>query len=355
VAGATFVSVTPMILIGTHYNLPTMYGAVIASGVVGLVLARPFAAIVRFFPPLVTGTVVTVIGLSLIGAAAGLIAGNDPAAKAYAQPGNLALAGGVVLVILLVTRFTTGFLHQVAVLLGLAVGMAAGALLGLVDLSGVAHSPLLGLTTPLRFGPPQLNLTATLSMCVVMLVTFTESTADMLAVGELVEKPIGSADLARGLATDGLSAIIGGIFNAFPDTAFAQNVGLVGLTGVRSRCVVAVAGGILVVLGLLPPLGQVVAAIPGPVVGGAALVMFAMVTAVGIRTLHRVRFEGTNNLIVVATSLGVGLLPVVAPQIYRNFPTEFQVVFGSSITSTVIVVFVLNLFFNHLPAGRRAS
>jgi uric acid transporter len=355
VAGATFVSVTPMILIGSHYNLPTMYGAVIASGVFGLILARPFAAIVRFFPPLVTGTVITVIGLSLIGAAAGLIAGNDPAAHDYAQPGHLALAAGVVLAILLITRFTRGFLNQIAVLLGLVLGTLAGALLGLVDLSGMTHAAPVALITPLRFGTPQFNVTAVLSMCVVMLVTFTESTADMLAVSEIVDKPIGSADLARGLATDGLSAIIGGLFNAFPDTAFAQNVGLVGLTGVRSRYVVAAAGGILVVLGLLPPLGQLVAAIPGPVVGGAALVMFAMVTTVGIRTLHRVSFEGTNNLIVVATSLGIGMLPVVAPQIYRRFPTEFQVVFGSSITSTVIVVFLLNLFFNHLLGGQKVE
>jgi uric acid transporter len=355
VAGATFVSVTPMIAIGQHYSLPVLYGAVIASGIVGLVLARPFAAIVRFFPPIVTGTVITVIGLSLIGAATGLIAGNDPAARDYAAPANLALALGVVIVILLVARFTTGFANQLAVLVGLILGTLVALALGRADFASVLHVPLVGIAPPFRFGVPEFNLTATISMCVVMLVTFTESTADMLAVGELVDRPVRSADLGRGLATDALSAVIGGVFNAFPDTAFAQNVGLVGMTRVRSRWVVAAAGGILLFCGLLPPMGQVVASIPAAIIGGAALVMFAMVTAIGIRTLHKASFEGPqrNNLIVVATSLGVGLLPVVAPRIYEHMPTTFQVVFGSSITSTVIVVFVLNLFFNHLPWRRR--
>jgi uric acid transporter len=352
VAGATFVAVTPMILIGSNYGLPAMYGAVIASGLFGLVVARFYAGVVRFFPPLVTGTVITVIGLSLIGAGVGLIAGQNAAAADYAQPSHLALAGAVIAAVLIFIRFLPGPFGQIAVLLGLIVGTLLAVPLGLVDFSGVAHAAPFGLTQPLRFGAPQFNVAAVLSMCVVMLVTFTESTADMLAVGELVEKEVRPPDLARGLATDALSAVIGGFFNSFPDTAFAQNVGLVGLTRVRSRWVVTVAGVILIVLGVLPPLGEVVASLPQPVVGGASLVMFAMVTAVGIRTLHRVRFEGTNNLIVVATSLAVGMVPVVAPTIYKNFPTEFQVLFGSSITSTVVVVFALNLFFNHLRFRR---
>ncbi|MGH3502984.1 MAG: solute carrier family 23 protein, partial [Nocardioidaceae bacterium] len=148
-------------------------------------------------------------------------------------------------------------------------------------------------------------------------------------------------------------ALLGGFMNSFPDTAFAQNVGLVSMTRVRSRWVVAVSGVVLVLLGLIPKLGEIIASIPGPVVGGAALVMFAMVSAVGMRTLQRVEFEGNSNLIVVAVSLGVGLLPVVAPSFYENFPNDFQVIFGSSITATVIVVFLLNLFFNHLHIGRR--
>ncbi|MDQ6772501.1 MAG: purine permease [Candidatus Dormibacteraeota bacterium] len=355
VAGATFTAVTPMILIGSQYGLRTMYGAVIVSGVFGLLVAKPFSSILRFFPPLVTGTVIAVIGLSLVGAGAGLIAGNDPTAKDYGAPVNIALAGLVILIILAISRFVRGFWNQVAVLGGLVLGTIVAAILGKVDFSSVGHVGWFGLTTPFRFGSPQFNLTAVISMCIVILVTYTESTADMLAVAEIVGKKLSPNDLARGLATDGFSAVLGGVFNSFPDTAYAENVGLVSLTGVRSRFVVVAAGVILVALGLFPKLGEIIASLPGPVVGGAALVMFAMVTAVGIRTLAKVNYEGNHNLLIVAVALGVGLLPTVAPSIYSKFPNFLQIIFGSSITSTVIVVFALNLFFNHMLGGTHAD
>ena len=190
-------------------------------------------------------------------------------------------------------------------------------------------------------------------MCIVMIVTYTESTADMLAVGDMVDKDLAPNDLARGLATDGLSAVLASFTNSFPDTAFAENVGLVGLTGVRSRWVVTTCGVFLLILGLIPKVGQIIADLPGPVIGGAATIMFAMVTAVGIQTLHKVNFEGNHNLLIVATSLAVGLIPAFDPTFYEAFPKNFQTIFGSSITSTVIVVFFLNLFFNHWTFGRR--
>jgi xanthine permease len=355
VAGATFTAVTPMILIGSQYGLRTMYGAVIISGIFGLIVAKPFSSIVRFFPPLVTGTVIAVIGLSLVGAGAGLIAGQDPTARGYGAPVDIGLAALVILIIVLISRFTKGFWNQVAVLSGLLIGTIVAAFLGKIDFSSVGHVGWFGLTTPLRFGTPQFNLTAVISMCIVILVTYTESTADMLAVAEIVGRKLSPNDLARGLATDGFSSVFGGFFNSFPDTAYAENVGLVSLTGVRSRFVVVTAGGILILLGLFPKLGEIIASLPGPVVGGAALVMFAMVSAVGIRTLAKVRYEGNHNLLIVAVSLGVGLLPTVAPTIYNKFPIYLQIIFGSSITSTVIVVFALNLFFNHLMGGTHAD
>lgn len=352
VAGATFVAVGPMIAIGQSFGLQSVYGAMIASGVFGLLFAWPFSKILRFFPPLVTGTVITVIGLSLVSAAVGLIAGDDPSAQNYALPRNLAIGAGVLAFVLVVQRLAKGFVSQVSVLLGLIGGTAFLVPFGSVSFSAVGEVGWFGLATPLRFGPPEFHAAAIMSMCIVMLVTFTESTANMLAVGEMVDRRPGDAGIARGLATDGLSAVLGGLFNSFPDTAFAQNVGLVGLTRVRSRWVVTVAGVILTALGLIPKLGAIVASIPEPVIGGVALIMFGMVSAVGIRTLAQVPFEGTNNLLVVATSLAVGLVPVVAPEIYRNMPSSFQLIFGSAITSTAILVFVLNLVFNELRLSR---
>ncbi|MFG2429531.1 nucleobase:cation symporter-2 family protein [Streptomyces sp. NPDC048590] len=353
VAGATFAAVTPMILIAGEYGLQAVYGSMIAAGVFGLLVAIPFARAVRFFPPLVSGSVITVIGLSLIGVAAGLIAGQDPTAKDYAAPSHLALAGGIVLLIVLVNRFAGGFLAQLGVLLGLLVGTAIAVPMGLTDFSSVGGADWFGLASPLHFGAPQFPVAAVISMCVVMLVIFTESTADMLAVGEMTGRPLTRKDLARGLAADGLSGILGGFMNGFLDTVFAQNVGLVGMTKVRSRYVAAVAGGILVVLALIPKLGEIVASLPGPVIGGAGLVMFATVTAVGINTLRKVRFEGTSNLLIVAVSIGVGMLPVVAPTFYHAFPTWVQIIGGSAITSATVAAFLLNLLFNHTPGREK--
>ncbi|MET8325699.1 nucleobase:cation symporter-2 family protein [Streptomyces sp. NPDC005181] len=354
VAGATFTAVTPMILIAGEYGMQAVYGSMIAAGVFGLIVAVPFARAVRFFPPLVSGSVITVIGLSLIGVAAGLIAGLDPTAKDYAAPSHLALAGGIILLIIAVSRFTRGFLAQIGVLLGLVGGTLVAVPMGLTDFSSVGHADWLGVSSPFHFGAPQFPTAAVISMCVVMLVTFTESTADMLAVGEMTGRPLSKRDLARGLAADGVSGILGGIMNGFLDTVFAQNVGLVGMTKVRSRYVAAVAGGILVLLGLVPRLGEIVVSLPGPVIGAAGLVMFATVTAVGISTLRKVEFEGTNNLLIVAVSIGIGMLPVVAPSIYHAFPAWVQIIGGSAITSATLVAFLLNLLFNHTP-GRGGS
>ena len=192
-------------------------------------------------------------------------------------------------------------------------------------------------------------------MCIVVLVTYTESTADMLAVAEMTDKALSPSDLARGLATDGLSALLAGFMNSFPDTAYAENVGLIGMTKVKSRWVVTVCGGFLVILGLIPKVGAIVSDLPDPVIGGAATVMFAMVTAIGIQTLNKVDFEGNHNLLIVAVALSFGLIPTIQPAFYQHFPANFQVIFGSSITSTVIVVFALNLFFNHLSFGPKRA
>jgi NCS2 family nucleobase:cation symporter-2 len=388
VAGATFTVLNPMIIIANQYGgregLPYVYGAMIVSGVVGLLIAKPFSMLLRYFPPLVTGTVIMMIGLSLIGANIGLIAGDktgnfvakipvlNPAGQPTLRDGqvvtainpdagrvsHIALAAAVVVLIVLISRFFRGFAGQTAVLSAIVLGTLIAWPMGLLDFSSVGQSGWFGLAAPFHFGPPKFAAAAIISMCIVVLVTYTESTADMLAVAEMTDRKLSPNDLARGLATDGLSALLAGFMNSFPDTAYAENVGLVGMTKVRSRWVVTVCGVFLVLLGLVPKVGALVASLPGPVIGGAATVMFAMVTAVGIQTLHKVSFGPDNhNLLIVAVSLSVGLLPTIQPAFYQHFPPDFQVIFGSSITSTVIVVFLLNLIFNHwLPnLPRRAG
>ncbi|MEV4596264.1 nucleobase:cation symporter-2 family protein [Amycolatopsis sp. NPDC049253] len=358
VAGATFTVVNPMILIASQYGLTAVYGSMIASGVFGLLLARPFAKMIRFFPPLVSGTLLLVIGISLLGPGAAMIAGHDTEAPDYATPSHLGIALGVVALIVLLTRVLRGFVAQIAPLVALAVGLIVAIPLGLTQFGGVGQASWFGLAAPLHFGAPTFPIAAVLSMCVVMLVTFTESTADIIAVGEIAGRPATGADVARGLATDGLSAILGGFMNSFPDTAFAQNVGLVQMTRVRSRWVVAVTGGLLVVMGLVPKVGAAIASIPEPVVGGVAVIMFAMVAAVGVQNLKKVEFSGNHNTFIVAVSLGVGLLPAFATDrfgtsiFFQHFPAWLQTICGSPITLASILAFLLNLLFNHLGARK---
>jgi len=267
-----------------------------------------------------------------------------------AEVSHVVLAGIVVLTIILISRLFRGFISQIAVLLSIVIGTIVAALIGQAHFGNLGAAAWFGGPHIFRFGAPKFAAAPIITMCIVMMVTFTESTADFLAVGELVEKEVTPNDLARGLATDALSAFIASFTNSFPDTAFAENVGLVGLTGIRSRWVVTTCGALLLIMGLIPKVGQIVADLPGPVIGGAATIMFSMVTAVGIQTLHKVSFRNNHNLLIVAISLAVGLLPAFDPSFYNKFPKNFQVIFGSSITATVIAVFVLNLVFNHWGA-----
>ncbi|MGP2438817.1 nucleobase:cation symporter-2 family protein [Streptomyces sp. JW3] len=348
--GCTFAAVSPMVMIGTTGGgLPAIYGAVIVAGLGIMLLAPVFGRLLRFFPPLVTGTVILIIGVSLMPVAGNWVAGGS-GAEDFGDPGNIGLAAFVLVVVLAVQRFGPAFLSRIAVLVGIAVGLAVAVPFGFTDFGGVGDADWVGISTPFHFGAPTFEASAIVSMLVVALVCMTETTGDFIAVGEMTGRKAEPRSLADGLRADGLSTVLGGVFNTFPYTAFAQNVGLVGMTRVRSRWVVAAAGGMLVLLGLLPKLGAVVAAIPAPVLGGAGVVMFGTVAASGLRTLSEVDFEGNHNLTVVAVSLAVGLLPVGVPTVYDAFPDWFQTVMHSGISAGCLTAIVLNLLFNHLPA-----
>jgi uric acid transporter len=349
--GCTFAAVSPMIAIGSQYGVTAIYGSVIASGVLMMLLSPVFAKLLRFFPPLVTGTVILIIGLSLMEVAAGW-AGGGAGSESFGAPVNLALAGLTLLIILAIERFAPPALQRLSILLGLVLGTLVAAVFGLTDFSSAAEQDWFGVSTPFHFGLPTFEISAIVAMCIVALVIMTETTGDILAIGEIVDKPVQPRQLADGLRADGLSTVIGGVFNTFPYTAFAQNVGLVSLTGVKSRYVATFAGAVLVLLGLLPKLGGVVEGIPQGVLGGAGVALFGMVAASGVRTLSRVRFNNANVL-VVAISLGIGLLPTVSPELYSAFPTWFQIIFNSGISAGAITAILLNLLFNSAAVQRR--
>jgi NCS2 family nucleobase:cation symporter-2 len=353
--GCTFAAVTPMILIGKAHGLTTIYGSIIIAGIITVLLSPYFSRLLRFFPPVVTGTIITIIGVSLLPVAVNWAAGGNPSAPSYGNVGFIVMAFVVLVLILIIYRAFRGFISNIAVLLGLIIGTLVAIPFGLADFSGVTTAAWLGITTPFKYGLPTFDLASIISMTLVMLVTMVETTGDIIAVGEIVDKPITKEGLTRGLRADGLSTVLGGILNAFPYTAFAQNVGLVGLTGVRSRYVVATAGGILMVLGLLPKLAAIVASIPQPVLGGAGLALFGMVAASGIRTLSKVKFEGNHNIMVVAVSMGIGLIPIGVSGFYQKFPDALQIVLNSGITAGSVTAILLNLLLNELMGRPRAD
>lgn len=346
IQGVTFAAVTPMIIIGKTHGLTGIYGAVIVAGIVTYLMSPYFSRLIRFFPPVVTGTIITVIGVTLMPVAVRWAAGGNPAAKDFAAFPYICMALLTLVIVLFFYRKFTGFLSNIAVLLGLICGTVIAYFFGMVNFSQVSTAAWLGVTTPFAFGMPTFDLASIAAMVLVMLVVMTETTGDCIAIGEIIDKPVTQQDLTRGLRADGFSTILGGVLNSFPYTAFAQNVGLVGLTRVKSRFVVAAAGAILVVLGLFPKFAAVIAAIPNPVLGGAGIAMFGMVAASGIKTLSKVPFDGTHNIMVVAISLGVGMITLAVPNFYHNFPSWAQVILHSGITAGSVTAIILNAVLN---------
>ena len=249
--GVTFASVSPMLAMAADPQLGLLgiYGAVIVAGLFGMLVAPFVSRMLPFFPSVVTGSIITVIGITLMRVGIDW-AGGGAVAKDYGNPQKLAIALVVLLVILGILRFTRGFLQNIAVLIGIVAGYVITVALGMSDLSGFGAQSWLAPVLPFQFGFPTFNLVACISMCLVMIVVMIESTGMFLALGEITGSPVTQADLTRGLRADGLGTLIGGVFNTFPYTSFSQNVGLVGVTGIRSRFVCVAGGVIMIVLGL---------------------------------------------------------------------------------------------------------
>lgn len=362
IQGVTFTAVSPLIAIGIaatpadadpKTGLATMYGSIIAAGLVTFFVAPFFAKLLRFFPPVVTGTLLTVMGITLISVSAGDIVSWGTYAAEGQDAGALTLRGlayafTTLVIIVAVQRIFKGFMSTISVLVGLVVMTAIAFALGDANFSDIGQSAWLGVTTPFFFGIPKFNIAAIISMLIVMAVTMVETTGDVFATGEVVGKRITPKHVANALRADGLSTFLGGIFNSFPYTCFAQNVGLVRLTRVKSRWVVTAAGIIMIILGILPKAGAVVASIPGPVIGGASLAMFANVAVVGIQTLSKVDMRDNRNAVIVSTSIGLAMLVTLKPDLASLMPSWLQIIFGSGVTIGALTAFILNLLFFHV-------
>ncbi|WP_158813735.1 nucleobase:cation symporter-2 family protein [Methylocapsa sp. S129] len=366
--GVTFASVAPMLALinaakeagGAPASVLTViYGSVISAGIFAVLVAPLMSRLITLFPPVVTGSIILVIGLSLmrigVGWAEGPLKVFDVATKSMIDNPDRDALGGfamsllVLLVILAVTKYGKGFVANISVLLGIVVGAIVAALLGKMSFGAVGSAAYFGLVTPFQFGWPDFQIVPIVTMCVVMIVVMIESTGMFLALGDMTGKKLDAADITRGLRADGVGTIIGGLFNAFPYTSFSQNVGLVGVTGIRSRFVAVAGGVILILLSLLPKLAAIVAAVPVEVLGGAGIVMFGMVAATGVRILGGVDFRNNrNNLFIVAIGVGAGLIPLIAPTFFKNFPVGLKPILDSGIILTTIVAVILNAYYNGL-------
>ncbi|ADU93964.1 nucleobase:cation symporter-2 family protein [Geobacillus sp. Y412MC52] len=350
--GCTFTAVGPMIAIGGQYGMPAVYGAILCAGAVVVLISPYFGKLRALFPPVVTGSVVTVIGLTLIPAAVNNMAGGQ-GAKDFGDPANLALSFGVLALIIVLYRCFKGFIRSIAILLGMAAGTAAAATMGKVDWTAVAEASWVHWPQPFYFGAPSFHGPAVLTMVLVAIVSLVESTGVYFALSDICRRRLTDDDLAGGYRAEGLAIIIGGLLNAFPYTTYSQNVGLVQLSGVKTRSVIYAAAAFLVLLGFVPKIAAVATIIPAPVLGGAMLAMFGMVIAYGVKMLGQVDLTVQENLLIIACSVGVGLGVTAVPNLFAELPTGLRILTDSGIVAGSMTAIILNAVF-HLGKARKS-
>jgi len=342
VLGVAFQSVAPLIIIGQSHGSGAMFGALIASGIYVILIAGIFSKIANLFPSVVTGSVITTIGLTLIPVAIGNMGNNVD--KPTAQ--SLILAAVTVLIILLINIFTKGFIKSISILIGLIVGTGIAGAMGLVDLTPVAQAPLVHVPTPFYFGAPKFEFSSIVMMCIIATVSLVESTGVYLALSDITKDKIDSTRLRNGYRAEGLAVLLGGVFNTFPYTGFSQNVGLVKLSGIKTRLPIYYAAGFLILLGLLPKFGALAQIIPSPVLGGAMLVMFGFVSVQGMQILARVDFEHSeHNFLIAAISISAGV-GLNGSSLFNSLPTSLQMFFSNGIVMASLIAIVLNAILN---------
>ncbi|MEC1544269.1 xanthine permease PbuX [Bacillus halotolerans] len=345
VLGCTFTAVSPMIAIGSEYGVSAVYGSIIASGILVILISFFFGKLVSFFPPVVTGSVVTIIGITLMPVAMNNIAGGEGSPD-FGDLSNLALAFIVLSIIVLLYRFTTGFIKSISILIGILIGTFIAYFMGKVQFDHVSDAAFLQMIQPFYFGTPSFHAAPIITMSIVAIVSLVESTGVYFALGDLTNRRLSENDLSRGYRAEGLAVLLGGIFNAFPYTAFSQNVGLVQLTGIKKKTVIVATGVLLMAFGLFPKIAAFTTIIPSAVLGGAMVAMFGMVIAYGIKMLSRIDFAKQENLLIVACSVGLGLGVTVVPDIFKQLPSALTLLTTNGIVAGSFTAVVLNMIYN---------
>lgn len=343
VMASSFTGVGPLIQAGVSFSPGVAFGSVLIAGVIMLALAPVFAKLNRLFPPLVTGIVVMLIGMTLIPVAINNLAGGQGAPD-FGASHHLISGGLTFLFILIFYRLTNGFLQSIATLIGLVAGTIMASFLGLVDLSAVASASWFQLPLPFQIASPEIEWSSVLSLTVVGLVTLIEVTGNYFGLLE-GDESLSESDLRRGYLGAALGYILAGIFNTTPQTAFSQNLGVIKVSGVRKREVILNLIFLMFLLGLVPKLGVLATAIPNAVLGGAMIFLFGNVLAFGVSSVGSLDLSGDDSMI-VAASVAIGLGVTVVPDAFTILPSWLSWITSSGIVAGTVTAVLLNLFFN---------
>ncbi|UOB20493.1 nucleobase:cation symporter-2 family protein [Macrococcus armenti] len=347
VLGCTFTAVTPMIMVGSKHGIDVLYGSLFASGIIIVIISPFFSYLVKIFPPVVTGSVVTIIGITLMPVAMNNLAGGQ-GNKDYGAPINILLGLITLIIILVIHRLSSGFIRSIAILLGLVVGTLIASFFGLVNIGAVHESNWFELPKPFRFAGFKFEIGSILLFVIVGIVSLIESTGVYSALSEITNTKIERKDISKGYRAEGIAIVLGSFFNAFPYTAYSQNVGLVSLSGVKSNRVMYGMIALLLLCGSIPKLGAIATIIPTSVLGGAMIAMFGMVMAYGVKMLGAIDFTRQDNLLIIAVSVGIGLGITTVPEAFSKFGSDYGWLTQNGIVIGTFTAIILNLFFNGL-------
>lgn len=327
-------------------GLQVMFGATIVVGVVTMLVAPFFGKILKFFPFLVSGIIVTMLGLSLMPTAIAWIGGGFGAGKNFGSFLNLGLALFTFVVILLVQKYGKGTFANLAILIGISLGTILGGFLGFTHLDAVRNAGIFSVNRPFLFGIPKFELSAILSLSLVQIATLVEGMGNQINLTRVSGEELDNKNLVAGIKGHGFSTMLAGCFNSFPHGIFAQNIGLVEISKVTNKKVGMTTGILLIIISLFPKVISFITIIPDPVLGGAGIIMFGVIVANGIRMVGSVSFNDNKNIIIVAASITMGLIPVMNPAVLNFFPGNIKLLFENAIVLGGITAVILNAYFN---------
>ncbi|EJT6665156.1 purine permease [Clostridium perfringens] len=348
IMGTDFTFVSPAISVGSVLGLPGIIGATILGSLFEVILSFFIKPLMKFFPPLVTGTVVALIGLTLLPVSIDWAAGGAGSAN-YASLENLAVAMFVLVITLLLNNYGKGMISSASILIGIVVGYIVCIPLGLVDFTPVKEASWLSFPKLLEFGVT-FDAKAVMAFIPAYFVATIGTVGCLKAIGETSNIDIGDKRVAAGVLSDGVGSALGGLVGSCPNTSFSQNIGIISLTKVASRHVAVMAGILLVILGFLPKVAAIITGIPNPVLGGVGIMMFGTVAAAGIRTLSNIKLT-ERNLLIIAISMGLGLGVTFRPDVIHNLPEAIRMIFSSGISTGTIAALILNAVLKESPTS----